>query len=237
VFAQCCVFGKQSPPPLICNQTTLRAQGSSRCWHTLSRSYGVNLPSSLTWFHSRALGFSPCPPVSVWGTDHLLQRLAAFLVSRGSSPSRPKPTASHLGVNDLAYLTTRSSYMLAPESNDRRDYLAALPHRSTTEYRNINLSSIDYAFRPRLRFRLTLGGLPFPRKPWAFGEGVSHSLYRYLCLHMLLRLLQHASRHIFVGYHNTPLPLLTKSTASVLDLSPVEFSAQKYLTSELLRFL
>ena len=115
MFAQCCVFGKQSPPPLICNQTTLRAQGSSRCWHTLSRSYGVNLPSSLTWFHSRALGFSPCPPVSVWGTDHLLQRLAAFLVSRGSSPSRPKPTASHLGVNDLAYLTTRSSYMLAPE--------------------------------------------------------------------------------------------------------------------------
>ena len=31
--------------------------------------------------------------------------------------------------------------------------------------RNINLLSIDYAFRPRLRIRLTLGGFTFPRKP------------------------------------------------------------------------
>jgi hypothetical protein len=31
--------------------------------------------------------------------------------------------------------------------------------------RNINLLSIDYAFRPRLRVRLTLGGFTFPRKP------------------------------------------------------------------------
>jgi hypothetical protein len=43
-------------------------------------------------------------------------------------------------------------------------------------YRNINLFSIDYAFRPRLRSRLTLGGLPFPRKPWASGEQVFHLL-------------------------------------------------------------
>jgi hypothetical protein len=31
--------------------------------------------------------------------------------------------------------------------------------------RNINLLSIDYAFRPGLRDRLTLGGFTFPRKP------------------------------------------------------------------------
>jgi len=41
-------------------------------------------------------------------------------------------------------------------------------------YRNINRLCIDYAFRPRLSSRLTLGGLAFPRKPWAFGGGVSH---------------------------------------------------------------
>ena len=34
-----------------------------------------------------------------------------------------------------------------------------------TEGRNINLLSIGYAFRPRLRVRLTLGGFTFPRKP------------------------------------------------------------------------
>ena len=38
-------------------------------------------------------------------------------------------------------------------------------HRSTSRRRNINLLSIDYAFRPRLRYRLTLGGITFPRKP------------------------------------------------------------------------
>src|SRR5690606_39422598 len=41
-------------------------------------------------------------------------------------------------------------------------------------YRNINRLCIDYAFRPRLSSRLTLGGLAFPRNPWAFGGGVSH---------------------------------------------------------------
>ena len=42
--------------------------------------------------------------------------------------------------------------------------------------RSINLLSISYALRPRLRSRLTLGGLAFPRKPWASGEYVSHIL-------------------------------------------------------------
>ena len=51
--------------------------------------------------------------------------------------------------------------------------------------RNINLLSITYAFRPRLRDRLTLGRLTLPRKPWTHGEKVSNLLYRYSCLHNL----------------------------------------------------
>ena len=31
-----------------------------------------------------------------------------------------------------------------------------------------------------------MGGLSFPRKPWAYGDRVSHSVYRYSCLHKLL---------------------------------------------------
>src|SRR6516165_792668 len=46
-------------------------------------------------------------------------------------------------------------------------------------YRNINLFSIAYASRPRLRSRLTPGGLTSPGKPWAYGERVSHPFYRY----------------------------------------------------------
>lgn len=41
--------------------------------------------------------------------------------------------------------------------------------------RNINLLCIDYAFRPRLSSRLTLGGLASPRKPWVYGGGVFHA--------------------------------------------------------------
>src|SRR6185436_1226557 len=63
--------------------------------------------------------------------------------------------------------------------------LPASPLRSTQPqwYRNISLSSIDYAFRPRLRVRLTLGGFTVPRKPWVCGEQDSHLLSRYLFLH------------------------------------------------------
>ena len=43
-------------------------------------------------------------------------------------------------------------------------------------YRNINLFPITYAFRPRLRGRLTLRRLALLRKPWVFGEPVSHRL-------------------------------------------------------------
>ena len=48
---------------------------------------------------------------------------------------------------------------------------------------NINQLCIDYASRPRLSSRLTLGGLAFPRNPWAFGGGVSHpSLATHACI-------------------------------------------------------
>src|SRR4029079_11591098 len=53
----------------------------------------------------------------------------------------------------------------------------------TLRYRNINLLSIDYAFRPRLRIRLTLGGITAPRNPWVYGERDSHPLDRYLLWH------------------------------------------------------
>ena len=57
--------------------------------------------------------------------------------------------------------------------------------RSVTTSRptNINVVPIDYAFRPRLRGRLTLLRLTLSRNPWTSGEGVSHSLYRYSCQH------------------------------------------------------
>ena len=53
--------------------------------HTLSRSYGVNLPSSLTRLLSSALVFSTRPPESVWGTVTIQStQPAAFLGSLAS---------------------------------------------------------------------------------------------------------------------------------------------------------
>ena len=50
-------------------------------------------------------------------------------------------------------------------------------------YGNINPLSIDYACRPRLRSRLTLGGLAWPRNPWSSGGRVSHpSFATHACI-------------------------------------------------------
>src|SRR5687768_17899517 len=45
---------------------------------------------------------------------------------------------------------------------------------TATWYRNINPLAIDYAFRPRLRSRLTLSRRTLLRKPWTIGGGDSH---------------------------------------------------------------
>jgi hypothetical protein len=59
---------------------------------------------------------------------------------------------------------------------------------------NINVVPIDYAFRPRLRDRLTLRRLTLRRNPWTFGDTVFHSVCRYSCQHSHFRYLQDASR-------------------------------------------
>ena len=105
--------------------------------------------------------------------------------------------------------------------------------------RNINRLSIAYAFRLQLRNRLTLSRLPLPRNPKTYGDEVSHLVYRYSCLHKLFSGLQEFLRFPFNDNENAPLPisLATNPAASALCLSPVTFSAQINLTSELLRFL
>ena len=77
-------------------------------------------------------------------------------------------------------------------------------------YGNINPLSIDYACRPRLRSRLTLGGLAWPRNPWSSGGGVSHSPFAtHACI--LTRVastagsLRRFTRHTTLPYPSTHL--------------------------------
>ena len=103
-------------------------------------------------------------------------------------------------------------------------------HPSHTRWpRNIHLVPIDYAFRPRLRGRLTLRRLALRRNPWSFGESVSHTLCRYSCQHSHFRYLQEGSRLPFAGLRNAPLPLPKESKASARGLSPGTSSARKPL--------
>jgi hypothetical protein len=77
-------------------------------------------------------------------------------------------------------------------------------------YGNINPLSIDYACRPRLRSRLTLGGLAWPRNPWSSGGGGSHSpLATHACI--LTRVastagfLRRFTHHATLPYPSQPL--------------------------------
>lgn len=94
----------------------------------------------------------------------------------------------------------------------------------------LNLLSIDYASRPRLRSRLTLGGRTLPRKPWFYGGQEFNLACRYSCLHPHLLELHLAFPHGF----NAPTMLSYHafranpgaSRASVYRLSPIIFGAR-----------
>ena len=110
----------------------------------------------------------------------------------------------------------------------------SLPH-SFKKYRNFYLLSIDYAFRPRLRSRLSQRGRAFLWRPWAIGAWDSHpraathagilSSMRSTCPP------GHASPlHAMLPYH---IPVHSFGVM----LSPGKLSAQSHSTSELLRTL
>ena len=77
--------------------------------HPFSRSYGVILPSSLTMLLPSALGFSPHPPVSVYGTG-TVQTIAAFLgtkLTRFPTLSSVHITSSHCTADFPTILVLR----------------------------------------------------------------------------------------------------------------------------------
>ena len=118
--------------------------------HPLSLSYGVNLPSSLTTLLSFVLGSSPHLPVSVCGTGVHINIYNLFL-----------PVVSNTSVLVFPSLLRVQFFLFL----DYYLLLCQLHLLIHVRCRNFNLLSIGYAFRPRLRSRLTLGGRTFPKKP------------------------------------------------------------------------
>ena len=104
------------------------------------------------------------------------------------TPGRPTPGRATLLRHPFGLPTTslvRRLSQLVPK--DFTDVVCLASPDSAwahlSGYGNINPLSIDYACRPRLRSRLTLGGLACPRNPWSFGGGVSHpSFATHACI-------------------------------------------------------
>ena len=144
----------------------------------------------------------------------------------GSTTSDVSVTASRLSLKGAVDLPAAPAYTLAPSiPTDGWPTLLRPPVARVYGYGNINPFPIDYGFRPRLRGRLTLGRLPLPRKPRAYGERVSHSFYRYSCQHNHFSSVQRTLRCAFVPKRTLPY-CTTQSVApeaSAPCLAPLHF--------------
>ena len=135
-------------------QFTVTSLGSARKGlyrkrQPLSRSYGFNLPSSLTRILSSAFGYSPRLRVLVCGTGTPEQRKGFSRQQATASyqqkllPAFSRPKAPRCRVGQLTASTSIA-------------HCVPLTFNFTGWWRNINLLSIAYVHRPRLRPRLTL---------------------------------------------------------------------------------
>jgi hypothetical protein len=188
---------------------------------------------------SITLVFSTCPPVSVLVRARAIS-LEDFLGGMASGTRRLIASwhrTSGYAAPDLPGATPTC----LPQGNHRLGSPTLPRHpigqADVTWYGNINPLAIGYAFRPRLRSRLTLRRRALLRKPWTIGGEDSHLSF---VTHAGI-LTSHAStaglRRRFTGTGTLSYRSQSELTASEGGLSPVEFSAPEHLTSELLRTL
>src|ERR1700754_4502698 len=162
------------------------------------------------------------------------------------TPGQPPPGGTTLLRHPIACLLP-DRVPCSPNKDSRRNpsgfAWSASPDSAWThchEHGNINPLSIDYACRPRLRSRLTLGGLTWPRNPWSFGGRGSHSAFATHACILTPTPSTTGFHRGFPGRRTLPYPTRTIvriATASAVRLSPATLSAQDHLTSELLRTL
>ena len=145
---------------------------------SFSRSYGSNLPSSLAMIRSSTLGYSPHPPVSVWGTALLATSCDVFLGSCSPLLSACPRARRTVGARPSARGFTCGP--ACPFNPAFRRGAGGLLLRCASAYHGrlgsgiLNRFAIAFALRLRLRCRLTLIRLALIRNPWMFGVPGSH---------------------------------------------------------------
>jgi hypothetical protein len=201
------------------------------------------LPSSLTRVISITLVFSTCPPVSVLVRARA-SSLEDFLGGMASGTRRLYASWHRTSGYAVPHLT-RTAPTCLPQGNHRLGSLSLprppIGQTEATWYRNINLLAIDYAFRPRLRSRLTLSRRTLLRNPWAIGGGDSHPSFVTYAGILTSHAFTAGLRRRFTGVGTLSYRAIDRRShapaASVTSLSPVTLSALEHLTSELLRTL
>ena len=137
--------------------------------YLFSRSYKVILPSSLTRVISRTLAFSANLPVAVSGTDIIISHLRSFSWQCGVcaflSVESPHHASVYNAVVDFPATATYTLKLALPVASAHSLLRSSAVQTILRWYRNINLSSIAYAFRPQLRVRLTPRGRACRGKP------------------------------------------------------------------------
>ena len=117
----------------LVNSCLGRFSATNSRWHPFSRSYGVNLPSSLTTLLPMALGSSPHLPVSVCGTGspnnthtfsrHLIHSLRLIRLAYARGNQRPVELLrcvsmlnlwTGYGISTVCASTTPRGLALAP---------------------------------------------------------------------------------------------------------------------------
>ena len=198
-----------------------------------SRSYGVNLPSSLAMIHSSTLGFSPHPPVSVYGTGcHALNAQQIFL-----QVWLPALSACPKTRRTVRFQVAPTPFNVLPSARGRvtpRSLLCLHGRR-----RNLNRLVITLPLRGPLSPRLTLIRLTLFRKPWVFGVDVSTSIvvtYAYIFVSSRSSM-PHGTPSRLTGMlpYRCMIPHASHSFGSGLDAR--SSSTQLRSTSELLRTL
>ena len=119
MFAESCVFDKQSQPPITCDLQQLREQVPTPSKAYLLPKLRYQFAEFLNPSSLKRLGrLSAHPPVSVYGTVQCDLKLRGFSWKRGVIHFGPRGTSSsHLGVNELPDLPGNSSYMLKQATN------------------------------------------------------------------------------------------------------------------------
>ena len=155
--------------------------------------------------------------MSVYGTGRkcLRRRLRIFSGACSSVSVLPPEGVRYFQVSPAPLPPERTATSLQRAIRSARGPFASpSPSRlGIPGLRNIDRMSIHLLLRSGVRPRLTLNRLALFRNPWSSGEGVSRPLCRYLCLHLLFRLLHHISRYGFTGGRNAPLPTYPKDTS------------------------